>query len=76
MYLVTVHEIFSGNAPDEQVYIVAAKIILLRQRPGGGTIIQMDDGQRIYTKETPERIADRLRQALSKKGKPFSTGAR
>ena len=74
MSLVTVHEIHSGNSLDERVDIVAAKIILLRQRHGNGTIIYLDNGQRIHTNETLEIIADRLEVALLKKEKIHPAG--
>lgn len=74
MSLVTVDEIYSGSSPDEKVYIVAAKIVLLRPRQGGGTIILLDDGQRIHTNDAPESIADRLEVALLKTQKLYPAG--
>ena len=66
MSLVTVSEFLAGDIPDEQVDIVATKIVLIRQRQCGGTIIQLDGGKCIHTKEVPKVVGARLALALRK----------
>jgi len=62
MCLVTIREIHSGDILD----IVAAKIVLVRRSQSDGTIIQMDDGQRIHTSENTKVVGARLALALRK----------